>query len=183
MSEGEPVLTLPNQLTLLRMGLSPVVVVLVLSRELRLAFWCFVAAAVTDLLDGQIARRRGQQTKLGAMLDPVADKMLLSLSFVALTWSAAVPRPIPHWLTVIVLARDAIVLGAAIMVTLAQGARPFPPSALGKAATAAQLVTVSVVLFANAFDVALPGIRALFVATLALTVVSAVDYAVKGARG
>src|SRR4029077_16964535 len=107
-----PVFTLANQLTLLRMGLAPLLVILVLSQRMRWALLVFVVAGVTDLLDGLIARLGRQQTKLGAMLDPVADKMLLSSSFVALTWSAGLYLYIPTWLTVTTLSRDAIILAA-----------------------------------------------------------------------
>jgi cardiolipin synthase len=83
-----PIFTIANQLTILRMALAPLLVILVLVRQLQWALVVFVVAGVTDLLDGIIARVGRQQTTLGAMLDPVADKVLLSSSFVALTCPA-----------------------------------------------------------------------------------------------
>ena len=77
-----------------------------------------MVAGVTDLLDGLIARLGGQQTTLGAMLDPVADKMLLTSSFIALTWGPASLVPIPVWLTVVTLSRDAIIIMSVAIVNL-----------------------------------------------------------------
>src|SRR5215217_115060 len=83
---SEPILTLANQITLLRMGLAPLLIVLVLSREMVWALAVFVVAGLSDLLDGMVARLGAQRTTLGAMLDPVADKILLTSCFIALTW-------------------------------------------------------------------------------------------------
>jgi cardiolipin synthase (CMP-forming) len=172
----QPILTLPNQLTLLRMGLAPVLVVLVLRHELVWAVAVFVVAGITDLLDGLIARLGHQQTRLGAMLDPVADKLLLSATFIVLTWGPALVLPIPVWLTVIVLSRDAIILISVAVVNLTVGPRVFLPSWLGKASTALQLLTVAVVLLLNALDNPAPAISVLFQLTLVVTVASALHY-------
>jgi len=171
-----PVLNLANQLTLLRMGLAPLLVILVLSRELRWALAVFVVAGVTDLLDGLIARLGHQQTTLGAMLDPVADKVLLTSAFVALTWSSHLRVSIPPWLTIVILSRDAIILASVAIVNLTIGRRVFYPSFLGKLSTASQLVTVGVVLLLNAFTVALPWLGWLFRLTLVMSVGSALHY-------
>src|SRR5882762_10056293 len=98
-----PIFTVANQLTLLRMALTPVLVVLIASRQLTWALVVFVTAGITDLLDGVIARRGHQLTKLGAMLDPVADKLLLGSCYVALTWSGGLFVRIPVWLTIVTL--------------------------------------------------------------------------------
>jgi cardiolipin synthase len=168
--------TLANQLTLLRMGLAPLLVILILSREMGWALAVFVVAGVTDLLDGLIARLGHQQTTLGAMLDPVADKVLLTAAFVALTWGPGLMTAIPVWLTVTALSRDAIILTGVAIVNLTMGRRVFYPSLLGKLTTASQLVTVGVVLLLNAFSLQVPGLNWLFRATLALTVGSALHY-------
>jgi cardiolipin synthase len=171
-----PIFTVANQLTLLRMGLAPLLVILVVSQKLRWALVVFIVAGVTDLLDGLIARLGHQQTTLGAMLDPVADKVLLTSAFVALTWSSHLSVTIPVWLTVTTLSRDAIILTGVAIVNLTMGRRVFYPSLLGKLSTASQLVTVGVVLLLNAFSLHLPWLEALFVVTLALTVGSALHY-------
>jgi cardiolipin synthase len=171
-----PVLTVANQLTLLRMGLAPLLVVLVLSGERAWALAVFVIAGITDLLDGLIARLGRQQTTLGAMLDPVADKILLSSSFVALTWSGGLEVSIPPWLTVTTLSRDAIILASVAIINLTVERRVFYPSLLGKLSTGSQLVTVALVLLLNATGWEFAYLRYLFVLTLALTVASALHY-------
>jgi cardiolipin synthase len=171
-----PLFTLANQLTILRMALAPLLVVLVLYRELRWAFFAFVVAGLTDLFDGLIARRSKQQTTLGAMLDPVADKILLTSTFVALTWADGLGVRIPTWLTVTTLSRDAIIVLSVAIVNLTMGRRVFYPSLLGKFSTGSQLLTVGVVLLVNALGVGLPGLWVLFAVTLALTLGSAVHY-------
>lgn len=178
----EPVLTLANQLTILRMGLSPFLVVLVLSGELAWALVVFTVAGVTDLLDGFIARMSGQPTTLGAMLDPVADKILLTSCFVALTWGQGLTARIPAWLTVITLSRDLIILVSVAIINLTVGRRVFYPSLLGKSTTALQLVTVGVVLLCNALGTSATAMNALFVVTLAATVSSAVHYVYLASR-
>ena len=103
----EPVFTVANQLTMLRMALVPAFVLLVLAREFSWALVVFVVAGLTDALDGYVARHANQSTRLGAMLDPVADKLLAGSAYVVLTWSSVVSCAIPVWLTVTLLFRDA----------------------------------------------------------------------------
>ena len=169
-----PILTVANQLTLLRMGLAPLLVVLVLQGEMAWALAVFFVAGVTDALDGLIARRGGQQTTLGAMLDPVADKVLMTSSFIALTWGGA-PVAIPVWLTVVVLSRDAIIIVSVAIVNLTLGRRIFYPSLLGKLCTASQLLTIGLVLLVSVVGGG-AWLRHLFTVTLALTVSSALHY-------
>lgn len=171
-----PILTVANQLTLLRMGLAPLLVVLILQGELEWALAAFVVAGLTDLLDGLIARIGGQQTTLGAMLDPVADKILLTSAFIALTWVGSLAVRIPAWLTVVVLSRDAIIVVSVAIVNFTVGRRVFYPSLLGKLTTAAQIATCGVALLANAFGPGAGLLRGLAAGTLALTVTSALHY-------
>jgi len=171
-----PILTLANQLTLLRMGLAPLLVVLVLARQMPWALAVFLLAALTDLLDGLVARRSGQPTALGAMLDPVADKVLLTSSLIALTWGPDLAVAIPAWMTVVVLSRDAIIVVSVAVINLAQGRRVFRPSLLGKLATASQVAAVGAVLLLDSAGWTFPPLRHLFRASVALTVVSALHY-------
>jgi cardiolipin synthase len=172
----EPVFTVANQLTLLRMGLAPLLVVLVISREHGWALATFMLAGLSDALDGLIARRIGQQTTLGAMLDPIADKVLMGAAYIALTWSNSVACPIPVWLTVTLLSRDAIIVVSVAVINLTVGRRVFPPSLLGKAATAAQILTAGLVLLANALGECPPSLAWVFRIALALIVTSALHY-------
>ena len=171
----EPILTVANQLTMLRMMLAPFLVVTVLDREFTWALVIFVVAGVTDLLDGLIARLGHQKTTLGAMLDPVADKVLLVSSFVALTWGPVVVR-IPVWLAVIALSRDAIIVVSVTVINLTLGRRVFYPSMLGKVTTVSQIVTTGVVLLLNALGTEYPPAVYLFWFTVVVTVASAFHY-------
>jgi cardiolipin synthase len=171
-----PILTVANQLTLLRMGLAPLLVVLVLQGELWWALAVFAVAGITDLLDGLIARIGGQQTTLGAMLDPVADKILLTSAFIALTWVDSLAIRVPAWLTVVILSRDAIIIMSVAIVNITVGRRVFYPSLLGKMTTAAQIATAGIALLANAAGQGAGALRALSVVTLVFTVTSALHY-------
>ena len=104
-----------------------------------------IVAGLTDGLDGILARSLNQKTALGAYLDPIADKLLLSSSFVVL----ALNRKISWWLATLVLSRDIMLLTAAAVILVVVGYRPFPPSIYGKATTALQILLVfAVVLLA-----------------------------------
>jgi cardiolipin synthase len=172
----EPVFTIANQLTILRMALVPALVLLVLAQRFDWALFVFVLAGVSDLLDGLIARWSHQQTTLGAVLDPVADKLLLASSFVVLTWGPRLPCPIPPWLSVVVLSRDVIILVSVAVVNLTLGRRVFYPSNLGKLSTFCQLLTTGFVLLSNARGACVAGLSWLFDVALVLTVVSALHY-------
>jgi cardiolipin synthase len=175
-----PVLTVANLLTMSRMSLAPLLVVQILWGEMQWALAVFVIAGLTDLLDGLIARWGQQQTTLGAMLDPVADKILLTSSFVALTWTSGLRTSLPAWLTVVTLSRDAIIIISVVVVNLTLGRRVFYPSVLGKLSTLFQLVSVGLVLLLNALDVTWRPAMLVFQATLVLTVASALHYAYLG---
>ncbi|MGD8687884.1 MAG: CDP-alcohol phosphatidyltransferase family protein, partial [Syntrophobacterales bacterium] len=105
-------MTIPNFLTILRVLLTPVLVILLLEERLSEALFVFIIAGVTDGLDGLIARLYKQKSRLGAFLDPLADKLLLVTTYVLLAFQNLVPS----WLTVIVLSRDIlIVLGVFVL--------------------------------------------------------------------
>ena len=172
----EPIFTVANQLTVLRMAAAPLLVVLVLSREFVWALVVFVVAGLTDLLDGIVARLGHQKTTLGAVLDPIADKILLSCAFVVLTWASELHVRIPAWLTVTTLSRDAIIVIAVAAINLVYGHRVFQPSFLGKLTTGCQIVTAGVVLLLNALTDEFPSVVFLFQLTLGFTVASAFHY-------
>jgi cardiolipin synthase len=135
---------LANWLTIVRILLVPVLVTALVYRKVLLALATFVVAAVTDMMDGYIARTRGTKTRLGAFLDPLADKLLLTASFVTLTYRF--PRVLPFWLTAIVLSRDLLLILVAVLIMLTGGQLHPTPTALGKASTVVQMVTVGVAL-------------------------------------
>jgi len=173
---SEPILTVANQLTILRMAATPLLVVLVLSHEFTWALVVFASAAVTDLLDGWIARYGHQRTTLGAFLDPMADKIMLSSSFAVLTWAGGLHVAIPAWLTVTTMSRDAILLISVAIINLTLGRRVFFPSLLGKLTTFSQIFTAGAVLLLNAMSDEMPAMIHLFQFTLAVTVASALHY-------
>jgi cardiolipin synthase len=144
--------TIPNLLSLLRMGLIPLFVILVVNGDLRKALLVFVVAGVTDALDGFIARFWHQQSPLGAYLDPIADKLLLTTAYVMLSIpSLNHGTRIPPWITILVIARDVLMVSVALVLSLAAGVKRFPPSALSKVNTILQVAAVVLVLVAGSF--------------------------------
>jgi len=132
------ILTAPNQLTLARLAFLPFVIIKLLEGRYGWALVLFALAGVSDGLDGLLARRLHQQTLLGQYLDPIADKLLLSTTFLVLS----IVHKIPWKFTVLVFSRDiCILLVSAVLYTIA-GLRDFRPSIFGKANTFAQLAAV-----------------------------------------
>jgi len=175
-------LTAANQLTLLRMLLVAPFVLTVLYGLHGWALAIFAVAAFTDTLDGLIARRTGQQTTLGAWLDPMADKILIVSMVIVLTLPGTGPNRLPLWLTILMISRDVAIVATVAAFNLAVGHRTFKPSPLGKLATATFLATGVMVLVANYLGRAM-GIVDVFVwASLTITLASAVDYTVRVAR-
>jgi cardiolipin synthase len=173
-------LTLANQLTILRIVLTPAFVLFVVYEYLGAALTTFLVAGVTDALDGLIARWTGQRTSLGAWLDPMADKFLLVTTFIILTlpW-IPLTNHLPLWLTVLVISRDIVIVGVVAIVNLAVGPRTFRPSMWGKMTTATFIVTSVVVMFYNWRRESSLVIAAFVWASLALTVISSADYFLK----
>ena len=170
-------LTFANQLTILRVMLVPVFVLLVVYGHLGWALGTFLVAGSTDALDGLIARRAGQRTALGAWLDPMADKLLLVTTFVVLTLPGVpLPHHLPLWLTVFVISRDIVIVGVVAIVSVAIGPRRFTPSIWGKLATATYIVTALVVMYYNVRREQSPIIGAVIWLSLALTLISGIDY-------
>src|SRR5258707_4223505 len=129
---------LANWLTVLRILLIPVFVSLLVYRKPGPALVVFVAAALTDLLDGYVARRHGLSSRLGAFLDPMADKLLLVLSFVTLTWLKA----LPFWIAAVVISRDLILMVCALVIHMAGGRIDPPATQAGKDPSFLQILTL-----------------------------------------
>jgi cardiolipin synthase len=135
-------INIPNLLTVGRILLTPLFVILLIRGLYVPALFVFTLAAVSDGLDGFIARVFNQRTALGAYLDPIADKLLLSSAFVSL----AVLELVPAWLTVIVISRDVIIFMGIAVLTLTAKTVTISPSLLSKCTTLVQLITVFAVL-------------------------------------
>jgi cardiolipin synthase len=173
-------LTFANQLTILRIVLIPAFVLLVVYGRLGAALLVFVTAGATDALDGLIARRTGQRTSLGAWLDPMADKLLLVTTFIVLTLPGIeLTNHLPLWLTVVVISRDIVIVGVVAIVNLAIGPRTFKPSMLGKATTAAFILTSVVIMYFNYRRETSWLVDAGIWLSLGLTLVSSADYFVR----
>jgi cardiolipin synthase len=173
-------LTFANQVTILRIVLIPAFVLLVVYGRLGTALLVFITAGATDALDGLIARRAGQRTSLGAWLDPMADKLLLVTTFIVLTLPGIeLTNHLPLWLTVVVISRDIVIVGVVAIVNLAIGPRTFRPSFLGKATTAAFIVTSVVIMYFNYRRETSWLVDAGIWLSLGLTLVSSADYFVR----
>lgn len=169
---------LANWLTTLRILLIPVFVSLLVYRQIPAALAVFCLASVTDLLDGYIARRRGSQSRLGAFLDPLADKLLLTTSFVTLTYLSL----LPFWITVMVLSRDFFLFLGAAVIHLAGGQVYPTPTGLGKASTALQMATILAALLVLAADIS-PFVKSALVwGTAGFTVASGIQYLYQGTK-
>jgi cardiolipin synthase len=172
--------TVPNQITLLRLGFLPIFLILISYEHYRWALAVLVVAGLSDGIDGLLARKLNQRSSLGAYLDPIADKLLLSSSFVILAFK----KEIAWWLTIIVLSRDVLILVVAVVIILIWGYRPFPPSLLGKMTTFFQIVLVFTVVLGAAYPNALlASIKQILIYLVAaLATVSAFHYSVNIAR-
>ena len=175
------VLTTANQLTILRIVFIPVFIIFISYGWNGLALAIFIAAGLTDVLDGIIARRFGQKTTVGTVLDPLADKLLMVTSIVILSLPQMEFRNLmPRWLTILLISRDVLMMLVALIIVLMVGWRFFKPSIYGKASTVLQVVTVLVVLYGNWRDQFIPQLQLLYYATGALTAFSGLHYLFTG---
>ncbi len=176
MEERSPrILTVPNLLTLVRLAFLPVILWVMWKGEFGWALALFVAAGVSDGLDGILARWLDQKSLVGMYLDPIADKLLLSSAFLVLAITGHV-----SWVVAgIVLGRDAAFLVAVGVLLLATNLREFPPSFLGKTNTVVQLAAVFLVMLEAVY--ARDWLRFLrgasLVLVLAMVVLSTIQYA------
>jgi cardiolipin synthase len=165
--------TIPNLLSLLRMALVPPFIIALINGHVKRALLVVLLAGISDVLDGFIARFFNQQSLLGTYLDPLADKLLVTAAYIIL----AVPGlrhgafQIPSWVTVVVIARDVLLVVVAVGLYLAAGVRQFPPSLLSKITTVFQVAAVVIVLLTGIW----PGLD-----TTALVLVYAVAFLTLG---
>jgi len=138
-------MNLPNIMTLTRVLLIPLFVIFIINKLFELAIVTFAVAGITDGIDGMVARITHKRTELGAYLDPIADKLLLSSSFITL----AIIEIIPSWLTVIVITRDVIILVGFLVFLLTNYRPKIRPSLVSKVTTDFQIATILIVLIAR----------------------------------
>jgi len=168
--------TIPNGITLVRLALTPFFVLATVSGDHLLALGIFVAAGISDALDGLLARLLAMRSLLGTYLDPIADKLLLVTAYVVLTLPIPGAITVPLWLTVMALSRDFLIVLVALLLYLGAGVREFPPSLWGKATTLFHIITVAIVLIANVTSVPEAVLLSCFYVALSFTVISGVDY-------
>ena len=172
-------MNLPNLLTLFRIILTPVLVICLLDGYFGWSLLIFLAAGITDGLDGFIARMTNQRTLLGAYLDPVADKFLINACFVTL----AVLEIIPFWITVVVISRDVILLfGTLILHLMEHTDFNMMPSWMGKATTVIQLGYLVMVLAWVVWDKDLVDLEVLMALTAMATVLSGFHYVLRAVK-
>ncbi len=171
-------MNLPNVLTLIRVLLIPLFVILIINKLFSWAIVTFAVAGITDAIDGLIARVTHQRTELGAYLDPIADKLLLSSAFVTL----AIVERIPSWLTVMVITRDVIILIGFLMFFLTNHRPKMGPSLLSKVTTFFQISTVLLFLLREYYPIlAFPSKLAIY-GVVVFTTLSGAHYVYVGAQ-
>lgn len=144
------ILTIPNLISFLRLALIPVFASLLFYGYGATALVVFLIAGISDGLDGFIARRFKQESELGTIIDPIADKLLMTTAFIILTMpnvmQPARHLPVPFWVTAAVIGRDVLIITVAGAINMITGFRGFKPSWLGKASTFVQVVAVGLIL-------------------------------------
>jgi cardiolipin synthase len=171
-------MTIPNWITLIRIILIPWFAILLINGSLNQALWVFAGAAVTDALDGLTARRFSQKSRLGAYMDPIADKLLLSTAFVAL----AIMKEIPVWLSVIVISRDVVIILGVSILFLTQVRFEIKPTVYSKLTTVFQLLLILSVLSSGYIDLGQAARQAMIITTLVLTLFSGFHYIYSGLK-
>lgn len=173
------VVTIPNILTMLRMALIPVFASFLYYGYAEGSLAVFLIAGISDVIDGFWARRFGQESTLGTIIDPIADKMLMTTAFILLTMPNVMGPvqhlPIPFWVTATVIGRDVLIITSAAAINFMTGFRGFRPSLLGKASTLVQVVAILLILFSAVthYTAYLP---ATYVIVVAFAVASGIHY-------
>jgi len=175
--QRQKIINLPNYLTITRIFLVPVLVVVLLTKfpeKEIIGGSIFLLASITDLLDGYIARRRKQITRLGTLLDPIADKLLISAAFISLVEL----RLVPAWMVVIVLGREITVMGLRSIAS-SQGFS-IPSSSLGKFKMLSQVVVIMILILGEDILGKLVWLGTIGMwGVVVAAVVSAIDYTIK----
>lgn len=171
-------MTIPNLITILRIILAPVFVIYLMNDHLTAALVVFVICSVSDGVDGFVARFFNQKSRLGAFLDPLADKLLLVTAFIVL----AAMGHLPAWLTVTVIARDVTILLGVLTIHLNKLELHIRPSVLSKINTCLQFLTVAAILAKGIFPLSPMAYSFLYYATALFTVASGLHYIQYGLR-
>jgi CDP-diacylglycerol--glycerol-3-phosphate 3-phosphatidyltransferase len=175
-------MNLPNRLSLLRIVLIPFFLVTVAYLETDwhsmrwLAVGIFSLAVITDGVDGFLARIRNDRTRLGSYLDPLADKLLLSSAFVALSMQGYLDIRPPIWVPIVIISRDAILIMGCVVVAMIKGKIEITPSILGKFTTVTQMASILFILFQSAVA------PVVWLVAVILTAISGFEYILKAMK-
>lgn len=158
-------MTVPNFISLGRLLVVPVIIWLILASHMQAAFYVFIAAGLSDILDGLLARAFREQSIIGSYLDPIADKVLLMGVFVTLgtQWL------LPLWLIIMILFRDLLILGGVLLLILFEKNLRLKPSMISKINTLIQILLITYVLTEQAFNLGFPLIHNLLIMITSLT--------------
>jgi cardiolipin synthase len=171
-------MNIPNSLTILRILLIPCYIGLLVYGRFDEALIVLLVAGLTDALDGAIARMKNQYTRLGAVLDPLADKMLLISGFVTLSMIHLVPS----WVTILVVSRDVILMLGTAVAHFTDSRVDITPTFLGKGTTFLQLSYVVMVIFLTSRRIDLAVMLPLLFGMIAFTLLSGLHYLYRGFR-
>ena len=171
-------MNLANKISIARIILIPFFILSIVYSRTGLALIFFTLAIISDGVDGFIARTFKQKTRLGTILDPTADKLLLLSAYICLTMMSlnSGRMQLPPYVTIIVISRDAIIVLGSVMIYLVTGDLRISPSVAGKVTTFFQMITIVCVLFQFRFSYLVWNI------TVILTVISGMDYMIKGSK-
>jgi len=169
-------LNLPNLITLGRLLSVPLAIWLIIEAHYGVAFWVFVGAGISDALDGYIAKRFDRRTRLGALLDPIADKALLVGVYVTL----GIAGQLPHWLVILVVLRDVLILGGFALIQATTAPQRLGPLFVSKVNTSVQIALVGFVLARLGLGIDEGTVTGILIAAAAVTtVLSGLSYLVR----
>lgn len=171
-------MNIPNSLTILRILLIPCYVGLLVYGRFDQALIVLIVAGITDALDGAIARITNQHTKLGAVLDPLADKLLLTSGFITLS----LIHLIPSWVTILVVSRDLILMLGTVVAHVTDSHVDITPTFLGKGTTLFQLSYIVMVIFLSSHHFSLAVMPPLLFCMVSFTLMSGLHYLYRGYR-
>lgn len=171
-------MNIPNSLTILRILLIPVFIGFMTYRQYGYALAALLCAGVTDALDGLVARMTNQQTRLGEILDPLADKLLLTSAFLTL----AALRLVPSWVVILVVSRDVILMLGTVVAHVTNVSIDIRPTVLGKGTTLCQLTYVLMVVAMIWRGVKIGALLPLLVVMVSFTLASGFHYLYRGYR-
>ncbi len=165
-----------NRLTITRIILVPVFIAAIMYQRLNIALVVFVIATITDGLDGYLARSRNEITRFGAIMDPIADKMLIGSAFLSFCIVQGLPAylKMPVYVPIVIISRDVIILLGVFIIQVITGGVEIKPTMVGKITTFFQMITVIALLLRFVHS------SWLWNTTVALTVISGIDYIGKG---